>query len=286
MSVLSQACQGVPVLHSLPCELMLEVFELVMQDMKPSILLCLSRTINAVIESIIYRTVVLPSPQAVFLFHRSVSSKPPTFHACHVLRLYVTYSPSWHAEPTLYRCLKDILTACRGIRELTLPSCHGSLARQYPTLTHLTVASYEADEGRVAGGKKRAAGDTSAITHLRICEPGSSLWCPPAAMLRSFGSLPALTHLQLPRRMNANEDNDAVFARDVEEILEKRPGLQMLLVSFFNAPVGTEMAAEDAHIFRLLREIEDERLVLELGHEEHWQSGRPFDWNVETIRVN
>ncbi|KAI4523576.1 hypothetical protein K525DRAFT_254454 [Schizophyllum commune Loenen D] len=281
MSVLSQTQEGVPILHSLPWELMLEVFELVIQEVKPSALLCLSRTINAVIEAIIYRTVVLPSPQAVFLFHQSVSSKPPAFHAAHVLRLYVTYSPSWHAEPTLRRCLRDILTACGGIRELTLPTGHGSIARQYPTLTHLTVGSFEEEDK--GAGRKKPAGDPSAITHLRICEPASSLWCPPIELLKSFGKLPALTHLQLPRRMNANEENDELFARDVGEILRRHPKLKMLIVSLFHAPVGEEVHAEETNIFRLLRKIDDERLVLERGREEEWQSGRPFGWEVEAI---
>ncbi|KAL1745033.1 hypothetical protein HDZ31DRAFT_37311 [Schizophyllum fasciatum] len=281
LSISDRTQQSVPVLHALPWELMLEVFELVIQEVKPSALLCLSRTINAVIEAIIYRTVVLPSPQAVFLFHQSVSSKPPTFHTAHVLRLYLTYSPSWHAEPTLRRCLRDILTACGGIRELTLPSAHGSIARQYPTLTHLTVGSYEEEDK--GAGKRKPTGDPSAITHLRICEPGCSLWCPPMEMLKSFGKLPSLTHLQLSRRMNANEENDEVFARDVEEILRRRSRLKMLIVSFFQAPVGAEVAAEETNIFRLLRGIDDERLVLERGCEEEWQSGRPFDWKVEAV---
>ncbi|KAH7906690.1 hypothetical protein BJ138DRAFT_1015818 [Hygrophoropsis aurantiaca] len=66
------------------------------------------------------------------------------------------------------------------------------------------------------------------VTHLRIAEPASS-WHSPLPLLRLF---PALAHVALPRRANANEDNDLVFLEGVKTMLQHKR-IRMVVVVVF-----------------------------------------------------
>lgn len=71
----------------------------------------------------------------------------------------------------------------------------------------------------------------SAITHLTIAAR-PKIWCLPSDTLTALGGTPALTHLALVRRANANGDNDQEFISDIRQMLEERAGtLQCVIVA-------------------------------------------------------
>lgn len=71
----------------------------------------------------------------------------------------------------------------------------------------------------------------SAITHLTIAAR-PKIWCLPSDTLTALGGTPALTHLALVRRANANGDNDLEFITDIRQMLEERAGtLQCVVIA-------------------------------------------------------
>ncbi|KAH7928655.1 hypothetical protein BV22DRAFT_1102862 [Leucogyrophana mollusca] len=83
----------------------------------------------------------------------------------------------------------------------------------------------------------------SHVTHLRIAEPASS-WHSPLPLLHLF---PALSHIALPRRANANADNDLLFLEGVKTVLQQK-GVQMVVVVVFAQPgyYADQNTAEDS----------------------------------------
>ncbi|KAF9243172.1 hypothetical protein BU15DRAFT_43196 [Melanogaster broomeanus] len=70
----------------------------------------------------------------------------------------------------------------------------------------------------------------SNVTHLRIAEPQASLaWHSPVSLLSLF---PHLTHVALPRRCNANAENDHVFLDGIKMCLQ-HPTIKMVVVVIF-----------------------------------------------------
>ncbi|KAF9228447.1 hypothetical protein BS17DRAFT_851375 [Gyrodon lividus] len=70
----------------------------------------------------------------------------------------------------------------------------------------------------------------SNVTHLRIAEPQASLaWHSPVSLLSLF---PKLTHVALPRRCNANAENDSVFLEGIKACLQQ-PAIKMVVVVIF-----------------------------------------------------
>lgn len=149
------------------------------------------------------------------------------------------------------------------------------------------------------------------LTHLRLAEPGH-MFVSPSSFLTALGPLSHLTHLHLNRRASANEDNDIAFVQDCEDVLRRKEGLKMLVVSVFlpfyysmTAPAlpaggGADEDAEmremdeekareatmerecvESSLWRMLQELKakDERLVIIQGQEGAWRK----EW--EGVRV-
>ncbi|KAJ6631601.1 hypothetical protein B0H10DRAFT_1753956, partial [Mycena sp. CBHHK59/15] len=224
----------------IPVDIGLDILELALIETPPTTLLLVSKAFNALVSTIIYKTVVLDSLQKVALFHRTIASKPPDFLATHVKTLAVT-AERYTSEARTQ--LEDIIAACNGLRTLVIPRPGVLAATRDPraTPTELVIQKFDAvtpfewDPPFAHAAERPAAHLSAALTHLRVCEPGD-VWHAPRAMLEFFGALPRLTHLTLARHVNApNEQNDDVFVVDVRALLEARPALQMLVVSLFPA---------------------------------------------------
>lgn len=135
----------------------------------------------------------------------------------------------------------------------------------------------------------------------------------PSSSLAALGPLPHLTHLHLNRRASANEDNDIAFVQDCEDVLRRREGLKILVVSVFlpfyysmRMPSFPAMADEDAEmeevdeekarevmqereciessLWRMLQELKakDDRLVIIQGQEGAWRK----EWEGVSVIAN
>ncbi len=65
--------------------------------------------------------------------------------------------------------------------------------------------------------------------------------------------------------MNGNEENDATFVEEVVSILRDRLRLRMVVVTVFPQMWAGEEGVDDSDIWRLLKEVADERLVVKKG---------------------
>ncbi|KAJ7594919.1 hypothetical protein C8J56DRAFT_821993 [Mycena floridula] len=282
-----------PPLFTLPAELILDILELSLVSSKPSVLACICRTVKTFIEAIIYRTVVLSAPKTVTLFHRTAEAKSASFLASHVKKLVVTSNVVPHSQQA--RQIWEILTACRGLKTLALPAGFHPItlasilsAPCHEALSELTIqACDELDQaGRVTSlhypTKFILSPSASYLTHLRICEPSQG-WCSPASILDAFGPLPNLTHLQLARRINANEENDALFMEDVTQILQSF-GLKVLIISIYAPAWAPSQSVEDSSIWKLIQEAaqDEPRLMVAKGEYDAWQK----EWIEPTRPIN
>ncbi|KAF8891793.1 hypothetical protein BD779DRAFT_1468715 [Infundibulicybe gibba] len=259
-------------LFNIPAELVLDILESAIIESGPTLLASVSKSIRAFIELIIYRNVVLHTPYSTLLFCRTIAEKPAAFAANHVKRLAITWNPDQcHASPHLGNALR----LCTGLRSLSVPSCLRPVDISFfkHTASHdgpseITIQCYDINESQAIAPFVNIS---RTISHLRICEPSDG-WYSPATILASFGLLPDLTHLQLPRRTNANEDNDAIFVEDVESILQTRPLLKMLVISIF---VQEPASIADSNIWTLLLPLRmrDPRLTLLVGKYDEWTEG-------------
>ena len=59
------------------------------------------------------------------------------------------------------------------------------------------------------------------LTHLIIAS-SPPRWCLPSTTTKLLGALHSLTHLALPRKANANEDNDLEFIDDIRALVQER----------------------------------------------------------------
>ncbi|KAF5380510.1 hypothetical protein D9615_004687 [Tricholomella constricta] len=267
-----------PVL-TLPVELVFNIFEAAIFDCKPSNLALVSKAFSKVVDAILYRTVILDSPNTVRLFHRTIHSKTRPFLTGHVKRLVVTW---WPDSDTSQTQIHDIISACAGIRALISPSFRWPInisaakSSVESGLTAITIQSFDEDHGILTHvSENQPLIFSKTLTHLRFCEP-SAMWYSPTSMLAAFGPFPHLSHLQLARRANANESNDIMFANSVRKLLHSLPALKMLVVSVFPEAYCFEMeSVENSDIWKRMCEIrsEDRRVIVLPGRWEEWKDG-------------
>ncbi|KAL0571551.1 hypothetical protein V5O48_010412 [Marasmius crinis-equi] len=269
-----------PPLLNLPAELVLDILELCLKENRPSTLTVVCKAISGFVDAILYRIVVLDSRETVNLFHRTTLSKPPTFFATHVKKLVLAYNPS--VDSIQFRRVLDIVAPCSGLRSLVLPSGYEKPAIQSilhalssDGLAEILIHSHQGLRTFDAGTTRLDY--TLPVTHLRVCEPGDG-FVAPCSLLSAFGSLPRLSHLQLARRINSNEDNDQVFVDDVVHILETRPELTMLVVSIFPLSWSPTPQASviESSIWDMLQKLSkrDKRLLVRLGEYKEWNVER------------
>ncbi|KAG6857185.1 hypothetical protein H0H87_008250 [Tephrocybe sp. NHM501043] len=243
----------------LPAELFLLILEHAILYCKPKALALVSKAFRRGIDVIIYRTVVLDSLKTLLLFHRTIHSERPSFSADHVKKIVVI-----DRDIALHPHFNDVLAACSSIRSLSIHSYNrpGKPSTTKPTIENGLIMPQST--------MLRLLDD---LTHLRFCEPGE-LWCSPAAMIAAFGSLPNLSHLQLARRINANQANDKIFVRSVFKLLVSRPILKMLVVSIFS---DNGSCIEQSEIWHQMCELRctDQRLIVVPGRYDEWKEG----WN-------
>lgn len=275
-----------PPLLDLPAELILDILELSLKNNKASTLAVVCKTICNFVDAILYRKVVLDSKETINLFHRSTLSKPHSFFATHVKNLILTFNAS--PDSTQFRYVLDITSTCSGLRSLVLPSGYkkGSIESiirsvRSDSLAEIHIHSHEGLRNLyndIPDAPLRGLNYTLPVTHLRISEPGDG-FVSPRSFMSAIGPLPRLSHLQLSRRINSNEDNDQVFVDDINFILRSRPALQMLVVSVFPltwAPLTMSDVFEST-IWSMMVEISsrDPRLVVRQGEYKEWK----VEWN-------
>ncbi|KAK7057579.1 hypothetical protein R3P38DRAFT_2841834 [Favolaschia claudopus] len=264
-------------LLDIPTELGLEILELALTHTPFTILFAVSKSFSALISTILYRHIVLDSLQTLSLFSRTAKSKSPEFLDAHIKTLTVEIEP-WRFNAAARIELERVVAACTGLRALAVSRpgvlCH---SLSYPTLpralpSEVTIQSFDASAAPSASS--HAAHLSASITHLRISEPGDT-WHSPLSILAFFGSTPHLTHLALARRMDANIDNDQVFANELRYLLANRRNLKMIVVRVFPAhwpqycddsypgAAGT-VSAESSSIWAALATVAefDKRLIL------------------------
>lgn len=78
----------------LPNELILDILELAASEgRKTTLTLALvCKRLSQLVDSVLYRTIILSSPQSISLLLSTVQSRHPSFFASHVKKLVVTYS--------------------------------------------------------------------------------------------------------------------------------------------------------------------------------------------------
>ncbi|PBK74079.1 hypothetical protein ARMSODRAFT_571510 [Armillaria solidipes] len=248
-------------LLALPAELIIEIITLALIESKANALATICKDITCLFNTILYRTVSLSSTRPVSLFYQASRSNPS-------LVTYIrhfTVSGNAVLDAKGWGRVWEIISRAKGLLSLSLkegyqaPSLASILADpSRDSLSAVTIQRFDAHSASVGPAC------VAPITHLRICEP-SDQWHSPSDILSSFGSLPALTHLQLCRRMNGNEENDATFVEEVVSILRDRPRLRMLVVTVFPQTWAGEEGVDDSDIWSLLKEVADERLVVKKG---------------------
>ncbi|KIK67521.1 hypothetical protein GYMLUDRAFT_55274 [Collybiopsis luxurians FD-317 M1] len=281
-------------LLNLPAELVLEILELVLADTKPSVLSTISRAISLLVDIILYRTVVLHSKESVTLFHRTTLSRPPAFFNSHVKKLVVSYKPQ---NGVSYERAQRAIAVCTGARSLILSMWFGADCltsimekRADGGVSEITLQSPDGIQIPHAICKPSQLADSASesVSHLRISEPGEG-WTSPEEILRAFGTLPNLTHLQLSRRVNSNVENDQKFEEQVRSILLTRPTLCTLAVVMIPQSWAPDENVEESDIWDMMRQVAelDSRLVLVKGELGDWgkqwrhadsKTGRSF-WN-------
>lgn len=127
------------------------------------------------------------------------------------------------------------------------------------------------------------------ITHLRIAEPAHA-WYSPLALLDVF---PSLTHIALPRRADANTENDELFIGDVKSILQE-PRMRMVIISIFpqiqvgadektaaNRDAGGLPDIKNSTIWLAAEELKrgDGRVFIVSGHSGSWRK----DWQGPAV---
>ncbi|KAJ7099562.1 hypothetical protein B0H15DRAFT_820744 [Mycena belliarum] len=228
-------------LLDIPIELGLEILEYSLTHTPFTTLSVVSKAFSALVSSILYKHVALDSVQTVSLLHRTVKSKTAQFLETYVKTLTVTVEP-WRFTPSVRIELERIIASCTGLRALSIPRPGILTALSYHCIlpSDVTVQSFDAaapfewkhPSAHTTHGP--AAHCSASLTHLRISEPGDA-WYSPLSILEFFGSAPELSHLALPRRRDANTDNDEVFVNELCTLLASRPQLKMLVVGIFPA---------------------------------------------------
>ncbi|KAF9451524.1 hypothetical protein P691DRAFT_807635 [Macrolepiota fuliginosa MF-IS2] len=271
--------QASSLLHDLPAEIIIHILELALLHDRPRDLASISQIIRHFINIIIYRTVVLDTSHTITLFHRTASSPRSSHLLEHVRRLAITWEPEYF-NATTEKQLRGIVAQCPSLRAVAVPSCYqvnispsGALLHDGPT--DLTVQSFEdlnPDPLSSAVFLLPIYFSTS-LTHLRICEPADK-WQSPLSIIAALHGAPNLTHLELARRTDSNEDNDAIFVEDLAYLLTTRKELRMVVVSIFGGSMRTSLdALRESSIWMLVSKLQevDSRVVITQGEPGSWR---------------
>lgn len=264
----------------IPAEITLEILEHAISASRDSAF-ALARTckhISHFVDTLLYRTVVLPTTLALVRLHRTLLERGPAFAAAYVRRIIVASSlPQW--QGLMKAPLPDILNMCTGVRNIeitdayahVLPSVRAfRLANTSPNMsapcevTLSTYADLHAECGVLPG-----------ISRVRILAPSQYTWVPPHASLAP--ALPGLTHIALPRRAGANEDNDEEFIKDVHAFLAA-PDMQMVVVVVWPPRYGNGAQDEvtGSEMWKRAEEVRkgDSRVVVIEGRDDEDDSTR------------
>lgn len=294
-----------PPLLTLPSEVALHIFYIALQDNKVTNLGLVCKAIYRVIITLIYQTVLLNTSRGIQLFHRTITTEGSAGLSTNVKALIITSALSFSQPSSTHQLLLDIISHCSGVRTLALPS-FGDITLAAPTnacsvdLRHtarpeighpskeplqLTLQSFHTFTPQYLQSRSGTHANSASvanfsglsrfrtITHLRFCEP-SEFWYSPLEILMSFGELPHLSHLQLCRRSEANEDNDVTFMEELEAILQKRKSLKMLVVSIFSPNWSGDQSVLTSSIWKALGTLveRDERVYRLAGKNGEWKN--------------
>lgn len=257
-------------IEELPSELVISILEVALLTTKPEVLATLSKAISALLNHVIYRTIIIRSSHDILNLHNTVLSSPHLLKL--VKRLVVTWEPS--GAQAAHTAVAGIVAACHNLISLTLPttSLIPSLDNHH-NLQDLTSPSFVLEDGTAERLKSRSA----TLTHIRSNEPPEWGWLAPCDLLDQLGKPANISHLQLSRRTGANEANDIAFADDVATILTTYPKIRAIVISIFNThPWASDDLADrtrESHIWTLLEEIRsiDTRVVLREGQVDEWR---------------
>ncbi|KAF5393372.1 hypothetical protein D9757_000503 [Collybiopsis confluens] len=268
-------------LLNLPAELVIDILELVFAQTKPSVLSTISKAISLLVDIVLYRTVVLHSKESLVLFHRTTLSRSPAFFDSHVKKLVVSYKPQ---NVVTYERAQRAISVCTGVRSLVLSMWFGAACltsimgqRADGGVSEITLQSTDGIQtgphsSKPSSDLQLADSASDCISHLRIAEPGEG-WTSPEEILRPFGALRNLTHLQLSRRVNSNVENDIKFENQVRSILRTRPTkLSTVAVVIFPQSWAQDDDVEESDIWDTMNRVAelDQRLVLAQGKVEDW----------------
>ncbi|KAG7449719.1 uncharacterized protein BT62DRAFT_928453 [Guyanagaster necrorhizus] len=259
-------------LLALPAELIIDIITFALTESKVNALATICKDITCLLNTILYRTVSFRSTRSMSLFYQASRSNPSL--TTHVRNFTVTENSVLDANG--WRRVWDILSRATGLLSLSLkegypPSSMALILADpsHDSLSAVTIQRFHASSASVGPAC------VAPISHLRICEP-SDQWHSPSEILSSFGSLPALTHLQLCRRMNGNEENDLAFVEEITSILSGRARLRMLVVTVFPQMSAGEEQLVDSGIWGLLKAVADERLVVKRSGYGLWLKDDPW----------
>ncbi|KAF7782706.1 hypothetical protein Agabi119p4_2082 [Agaricus bisporus var. burnettii] len=277
LSVLGK--QSLSPLHNLPSEIIIHIIECALRNDRPSDLALISRIIRHFVNIIIYRTVALDTAHTITLFHRTAVSPHSSSLLTHVKRLAITWGHEY-LTPSIEQQLQRIISRCSGLRSLVAPSLEqvniSPAASFHDGPFDLTIRSFEdTSDTFPLDSKSQLSHAYSSLTHLRICEPGDT-WQSPLSIIAAFHGAPNLTHLQLARRADSNEDNDIIFADDIAQLLSSRKSLKKVVITIFEGPSRLPpIALHESSVWMLVSKLQefDSRVVVMEGELGKWSEG-------------
>lgn len=267
-------------LHDLPAEIIILILEFGLLNDRPRDLALTSQLIRHFVNVIVYRTVVLDTPQTTTLFHRTASCKRSSYLLAHVKSLVVTVKPEYLISGTGQQ-LTQIVAHCPSLSQVAITSsCQinifpSGFFSSYDGPSDLTIQSFDS----LLGSDSFSSEDllpayfSTSLTHLRICEPGHR-WQTPLSMITSLHGVPNLTHLQLARRADSNKDNDTIFTEQVAHLLATRKKLKMVVISIFGGSTRvSSKALQESNIWMMVLRLEalDPRIVVLKGELGKWR---------------
>ncbi|KXN87489.1 hypothetical protein AN958_08794 [Leucoagaricus sp. SymC.cos] len=271
-------------LHDLPAEIIIHILELALQNDHPKDLALISQIIQHFVNIIIYRTIVIDTPHTTTLLYRTASFRHSSHLLTHVKRLAITWEPEYFTSSAEQQ-LRQIIAHCPSLRTIAVPSpCQINISPSVILPKHdgpsdLTIQSFDDFSGSDPLSSDLPLLPTyfsTSLTHLRICEPGNT-WQSPLSMITSLNGAPSLTHLQLARRTDSNEDNDVIFTEEIAHLLATRKNLKVVIVSIFGGLMrASSEAIRESSIWMLVSKLRDadSRVIVVEGELGKWRE----DW--------
>lgn len=272
-----------PQFRQLQPELILQIFEAVgsQGDMPTALKLShVSSWVQPVVESQIYHTVVLSTPEQIASFAYVVTKRPASFFKKHVRRLCI--APQSHMVPALpnnrnfKRMIASILATCSHVNDLCLDQAcltetTESLSCRPRFVFMVTSSMIFCSVPTVVLGN---------VTHLYLLNGQIH---PDVA--QKISQLPNLTHMAISYAMNASM---AYILRTINALLPSRTLVRLLVLPwqmFANSGQSeASISLEQSRLMAELNKLRDSRVVLVpkvIGKEEQhklWKD-HGMDWN-------